>query len=322
MKEKIKTKKLIDEIERFGYSISVKTLLFTYAGVVIGAVAAGYLFNLRMIWYFVIGIVALYCTPRIIYQIYKAMYEQRRFSDSSQYLEKMIYYFSSSEKILDSLKATIIIFPVGRMHDVLQSAIDVILTSTDSDVERQALNIIEEAYPTLRIKTLHNFMIDVEYNGGSVEMGTKMLLNDRARWVDRTIELQNGKKNLKRDTIISSIIVLALAVFIIYLPDFIPSVNVSISDKLFVQLSSVMILCVIILNYVSVNKTMSKNWMDNKTALTDEECEKKYFEYVNYDFKKQFTYGLICSCVTAVIGIVMYAFTESIICYVMLCQDC
>ena len=45
--KKNKKGNLIAEIEKFGYNVSVKSLLATFAMVVAGCIAAGYLFKLR-----------------------------------------------------------------------------------------------------------------------------------------------------------------------------------------------------------------------------------------------------------------------------------
>ena len=83
MSEK-KTKKktnLITEIERFGYKVSVISIVFTFLGVVAGCFAAGYLFQLKLVGYLIVSFVAAACTFSIIYQTYKAKYEQKRFGE-------------------------------------------------------------------------------------------------------------------------------------------------------------------------------------------------------------------------------------------------
>ena len=89
--------------------------------------------------YIAVCAVAVLCTFSIIYQSYKARYEQRRFSDVSIYLERMIYYFSSGITILDSLELIIKLFPSGEMHDVLNKAINIIRTSNVAEVDKAAL---------------------------------------------------------------------------------------------------------------------------------------------------------------------------------------
>ena len=48
-KKKYEKTNLIAEIEKFGYKVSVKSLLGTFASVVAGCIAAGYLFKLKPI---------------------------------------------------------------------------------------------------------------------------------------------------------------------------------------------------------------------------------------------------------------------------------
>ena len=240
-KKKYEKTNLIAEIEKFGYKVSVKSLLGTFASVVAGCIAAGYLFKLKLIGYVIVCIVAVMCTFSIIYQSYKARYEQRRFSDVSIYLERMIYYFSSGITILDSLELIIKVFPSGEMHDVLAKAISIIRTANVSDADKAALDEIEKAYPVKRVKTLHKFMLQLQKNGGNAELGKNILLADRRNWVDRTMELQAGKRNFKRDIVIVIAIVTAMCLFAIYVPQFVKQFNVDISLNPLVQATSVVL---------------------------------------------------------------------------------
>lgn len=70
-KKKYEKTNLIAEIEKFGYKVSVKSLLGTFASVVAGCIAAGYLFKLEPMGYVIVCIVAVMCTFSIIYQSYK-----------------------------------------------------------------------------------------------------------------------------------------------------------------------------------------------------------------------------------------------------------
>ncbi len=310
MEKEQKTKKkktsLIAEIERFGYKVSVKSLIGTFAMIVAGCIAAGYLFKLKPVGYVIVCIVAVMCTFSIIYQSYKARYEQRRFSDVSIYLERMIYYFSSGITILDALVLIIKLFPSGEMHDTLEKAINIIKTSNVANVDKAALEEIEKAYPVARIRTLHKFMLQVQLNGGNTELGKKILLNDRKNWVDRTMELQVGKRNFRRDTVVVLVIVTAMCLCALYVPQFVKQLNIDISLNPLVQITSVILLCANVLIYTHINRFMSKNWLDEKEEKTDEECRKIYDNYYNNNMKRDIITAVICSAITVIIGTAVY----------------
>lgn len=310
--KKNKKGNLIAEIEKFGYNVSVKSLLATFAMVVAGCIAAGYLFKLRPVGYIAVCAVAVLCTFSIIYQSYKARYEQRRFSDVSIYLERMIYYFSSGITILDSLELIIKLFPSVEMHDVLNKAINIIRTSNVAEVDKAALDEIEKAYPVRRIKTLHKFMLQLQKNGGNAELGKKILLEDRRNWVDRTMELQAGKRSFKRDTVIVLAIVTFMCLFALYVPQYVEQFNVDISLNPVVQVTSVILLCANIIIYTHINKFMSKNWLDEKQDKTDEECKKIYDNYYNNNQKRDVIIAVICSAVTVAAGVILYSKVHSV----------
>ena len=304
--KKQKQKNLIAEIERFGYKVSVKSLIGTFAMMVAGCIAAGYLFKLKPIGYIIVSAVAIMCTFSIIYQSYKARYEQKRFSDVSIYLEGMIYYFSSGITILDALILLLKLFPEGDMHDALEKAVNIIRTANVSNVDKAALDEIEKAYPVSRIRTLHKFMLQVQQNGGDTELGKKILLNDRKNWVDRTMEMQAAKKNFRTDTVIVLAIVTFMNLCVLYIPLYIKQFDIDIARYTLVQITSVILLCANIAIYTHVNSFMSRNWLDEKKEKTDEECKKIYDNYFNNNKRRDIITATICSVVTIIVSIVVF----------------
>lgn len=251
------------------------------------------------------------CTFNIIYQSYKARYEQRRFSDVSIYLERMIYYFSSGITILDSLVLILKLFPDGDMHDVLEKAINIIKTSNVANVDKTALYEIEKVYPVTRIKTLHKFMLQVQQNGGNTELGKTILLNDRKNWVDRTMEMQAAKKNFRTDTVIVLALVTFMSLCVLYIPQYIKQFNIDISRYPLVQVTSVILLCAGLVIYTHINGFMSRNWLDEKKDKTDEECKKIYDNYFINNTKRDVIVAAICSAITIIISIVVFVKVHS-----------
>lgn len=198
------------------------------------------------------------------------------------------------------------------MHDVLAKAISIIRTANVSNADKAALDEIEKTYPVKRVKTLHKFMLQLQKNGGNAELGKNILLADRRNWVDRTMELQAGKRNFKRDIVIAIAIVTAMCLFAIYVPQYVKQFNVDISLNPLVQATSVVLLCADILIYTHINKFMSKNWLDEKPEKTDEECKKIYDNYYSNNSKRDVIIAAICSAVTVVAGVLLYIRIHSV----------
>ena len=78
-------KNLIGEIEQYGYVYSLKNLIITYLSVIAGSILTAFLFKLHAAGYIVIAVFGVLITPFLIRNSYKALYEQRRFSDASKF---------------------------------------------------------------------------------------------------------------------------------------------------------------------------------------------------------------------------------------------
>ena len=190
-------KNLIGEIENYGYVFKFKKLLITYLCVLAGCILAGWLYKLPLYGYAVIIAFALLQTPFLVRNYYKSLYEQRRFSDASKYVERMLYYFKAKGKILDALIDVEKIFPEGHMKDCIGNAISHIQNTIDENAVKDALEIIEQEYYCTRINRLHKFLLQIETDGGDVDMGIETLLRDRQIWTDTKVMFQKQKRNVK-----------------------------------------------------------------------------------------------------------------------------
>ena len=123
-------KNLIGEIEQYGYVYSLKNLIITYLSVIVGSILAAFLFKLHVAGYIVIAAFGVLITPFLIRNSYKALYEQRRFSDASKYMEKMLYYFRASGKIITALQNAEEVFHNGEMKSAIHDAADLISNPT------------------------------------------------------------------------------------------------------------------------------------------------------------------------------------------------
>ena len=90
------------------------------------------------------------------------------------------------------------------MRDTLLLAREHILhTYEEEQVELQALEIIEEAYPASQIRMMHRFALQVEKNGGEYGQPVLLMLETRRMWADRVYELLNERKRQRMGVFLS-----------------------------------------------------------------------------------------------------------------------
>lgn len=300
-------KNLIGEIEQYGYVITVKKIVIAYFGMIIGSMLAAYLFRLTPVGYMVICGVSFLLTPVLVLYSYRSLYEQRRFSDCSKYLEKMLYYFKSSRKVLDSLENASVIFHPGAMKTAIDDAIRYIHTENVSDIEKNALMIIEKEFPNNRVRRLHNYIISVEKRGGNPDLGIEMLLLERERWTEEVVLQQKERKHLKMQFCIFSILLIGMCLVFLYIPISNPTFGFDLSKYGLVRAASVLLIVITLVLYTKLSKIIGKSWVEEDKLETDEELEKKYNDVINYNEKKEmitsFTYASILAIATGIIYI-------------------
>ena len=318
MNNKISNKNLIGEIERYGYVYSFKNMLIQYFVAVLLSILAGYLFKLSIGGYAVLIITAVLVTPGLVRSSYKNAYEQRRFSDVNKYVEKILYYFKSSGKILDSLDNALQIFSDGEMHDCISKAIEYIVSSDEIyDVEENALKIIDKAFPCEKVKNAHKFMLMVEKNGGEYDLGIEMLLQEKNNWVNRIIALQRDRAVVKIEIIGSIIMTVALCLGILYIPQMVHIESADISNSLITQLAAIVMLVLMFGVYSRSSKKMSTDWLQDEDNRSDEYWEKKYNDYISFDMKKGAAKCKLYAIVPVVVTTILYILFASI--WIVIC---
>lgn len=304
-------KNLIGEIEQYGYVITLKKIIIAYVGMIMGSIVAAYLFRLRPIGYAVICGASVLLTPLLVLYSYRALYEQRRFSDASKYMEKMLYYFKSSRKILDSLEKASVIFHPGVMKTAIDDAILYIHTENVSDIEENALMIIEKEFPNNKIRRLHKYLLSVEKNGGNPDLGIEMLLMERERWTEEIVIQQKEKKRLKIQFCIFSVLMIGLCLVFLYIPILYHAFNFDLSDYFLVRAATVLLIVATLALYVKLSKIIGKSWVDDDKVKSDEELEKRFNDIVYYNEKKEMTTSLIYSLICAAVVGILYVITTS-----------
>ncbi|MBQ7677052.1 MAG: hypothetical protein IJT32_02340 [Lachnospiraceae bacterium] len=204
-------RRLSDELEKYGYVFSLRRSALLYGTMFLCIFALGRFFALHLTALLVLFAYSLILLPFFIRSILKNRYHQKRFSDLNIYMEQFLYSFQKSGKILTTLEDMLLIFENGHMRKTIEQARDHILfTFNESRVEKNALAIIEEAYPYDGLKTMHRFAYSTEVLGGDYEDSILLLLEARRMWADRVYVLQQEQKVKRREVFLSIAVSLLL----------------------------------------------------------------------------------------------------------------
>lgn len=277
---------LVADINGYGYDYSIKTVIVSYVVAIVAAVATGLLYKLNIFQMIILGLIAIIATPFLIANSFKSTYQQKRFSEVSSYIEKMLYYFKSSKKIIIALEDMQRLFPTGEMREAIDDAIDHIRTAvSNEDITAEALEMISNKYPCERIRTMHGFLLSVESKGGESDTAIDLLLKDKELWESRVKDTQKRKAAVKTNILISVVLTMLLCVAIIYLPTMVAgNLNLpDISQYGLVSWSAVALLCILLVLYVKADGKLCVDWLDEDDAWDEEKAEKEYDKIVEYN---------------------------------------
>ena len=290
------------EVKDYGYELKVSRTLIFYAIYMASMLLLSFLFSLHWIPMIIVCVAGLLFVPYIILTAYKNTYQQKRFSDVTQYIEQMLYSFRTNRKVIASLKDVESIFDKGTMKSCIREAQFKIL-NTNAEGEKEALGIIEQAYPCEKVKKMHAFMLKVENLGGDFSESIDLLLQDRSMWVDRQLQLQKDRKTKKVNVIASIVISLILCLFIQKwcLPD-----SVDLAGNVLVQIGTTACLLFDLLIYGLTEKAICVDYLKSKGALTKKQIKEKYEKVINYDVKKEFPKSLLWSLIPVGLGVLGY----------------
>lgn len=280
------------EIDSYGYSFSMgKYSVFLFVTIA-GAIGCGALFSLRWYLIFLVVLVCIAVLPFLILDGYKQMYEHRQFLDVSDYMEQILYSFRLNQKILLSLKDSRALFSEGRMYQALGEAIAYIEQGTfKKDLYREALGIIEDAYPANRLPSIHEYMCTVESNGGACSEGIDLLLQDKAVWTDNVILLQEDKKAARMRVIFSLFVTVFLAVIFHCVYRSMPA-RYSIVYHPVTQITTTLYLTLNIWILRKANRQIAKSWIEPEDM--EEEKMSEYIQMItSFQEKREMKKSLI-----------------------------
>lgn len=299
MKEKLRLlnpKNLEREVHKYGYEWSLRSHIVLTLAVLTAMGAIGFVFRLEA-GYLAVAMAAVFLLlPVLVLDVFQKMFEQKRFSDIATYMEQMLYSFQKSGKVLLALKECRTLFEKGQMRDCIQEAVYYLergKAKGEDGILKEALELIEKAYPCTKVYLVHELLIGAETYGGECETSILLLLKDIELWKRRGYKLQQEKKNSHKDNLISIVIATLLCAVALYILDSMKNLfgtarmPFDIFRVTIVQCSSLLFILFCIYVFAKSTKSLSRNWLKEPDGRKTEDVLDSYWFVVNYEEKKE-----------------------------------
>lgn len=274
------------EVHRFGYHFSLRRYMGYFIGLYGCVACISYIFSLRLPSILVISGVTACFVPGMFAQVYRNLYEAKRFEDITAYMEQVLCSFKRHAKILNSLEDTLALFEKGesRLYDDILEAISYIQTGeAETDLYREAFSFIEKEYGCPRLYKIHDFLIESEMVGGDFTLAADILLKDRRLWIDRVYELQREKKNVKVKVTIGIVLSFLVCGMTVYM---LPK-EFGITDHIISQIVTTVTILLNLLIWYTAQVKLSKSLMQSKDEVEYEEVRRQYDYVMHKDLNKE-----------------------------------
>ncbi|MBR5317208.1 MAG: hypothetical protein IKU39_04880 [Lachnospiraceae bacterium] len=287
-------KNLAREVHVYGYHFSWKTHLLVLMMTLFAMSMLGFLFKIPPFYFScVIGCVCI-MLPVFILDMYKGMYEQKRFADAVTYAEQILYSFQKNGKVVSALKETKGVFEEGRMQWTLEDAIAYLEegnSSSGDSILKEALALIEKQYDCNKIHMVHKLLINCEELGGDAEQSILLVLNDIELWKRREYTLWAGKKVQNRDNLISIVVAVILCLTALYVMDamgmLLPDIGtVALFELEVIQISSFLFLLFLLYVFSKSQKSLTKNWLQAESLYSESYILASYDRVMQFDEQK------------------------------------
>lgn len=309
-------KNLQKEIRVYGYHFSWKSHAFIVLAALLGISAVGILFHLRLALLAVVLAVMFCMIPVLVLDMYKKMYEQKRFADAATYMEQILYSFQKSGKVVTALKETAETFEDGMMRERIEEAaayLEAGRAQTEKGLLWEALEKIESVYPCSKMHMVHDLLVSAEEQGGEMDESILLLLDDLEVWKRRGYELQQKKKVSHTDNIISIVVATILCAVALYVLDamkglFVVEVPFDIFQVGVIQGTSFLFILFLMFVFAKSTKSLTRDWLQEGMAKSEAFVLSSYEAVMKYNDAKEKKKSLLFAAPFVVASVPLFLF--------------
>ena len=252
----------IEELQNIGYQAGRNVLIFVLMVVGFLAFICYMLLKIDVQYLVVLAILMIACAPYAVLMIFTSRYQAQRFAEIVGYMEQLIYAFHKTGKIRNSL-LDIYEVSTGNIKRTVKQMLEVIDNDkSTSKLYDKAFGIIQARYNCTRLRIIHEYLINVEMNGGDASTSLKILIEDLRSWAERVTTYQADRRNVRIKSAISILCaMLSCGIMINMVP-------VEYRDQIVVQriyqIGTLMILALNVFVYMASCSALSNSYLDNE----------------------------------------------------------
>lgn len=300
--------KMTESLKEMGESYTRKKMILSYGALLLIAVILGMLFELKVVYLVIVGIVYMLFVPQLLYNQKKQSYELRRFNDVNAYMSQMAQSFTSTGNILNSLTETADTFPSGRMHDTLKTAISTLNEETDVDKAiEETFSQIEEKYNCEKLRNLHEFLVMAQERGGNCEVEFAILEKTRIAWENAISKYRNDDVGVRNAcSILYGLMLLLCIVIMNAFPN-----ELSIVGMEFIQVVNTIMLSLFVVFFAMLDTRINGSLLRNPQFMSLEMAEAYFKTIQGTTSPKERQKYIVYPIITAVVVIVIFLMNPS-----------
>ena len=283
--QKLLYKQLNTEIEAYGYRYHFKSYMISLVVFLLAVFLAGYFYLLKPICMVILIGVGFFVFPLIIKAQFVHMYNNQRFENLVNYMEKMIIFFKQDPKILVCLQKT-----RHYVDEITQQAIDqaihILMEDMSNERYDKALKIIEEEYHSARLISLHRFMKTVEEKSSQdYRVSLNNLDYDLKAWINRVYNYQTELKLKKMQVMVSLVASLILLAIFSVMWVKVDDLTKMISNPLY-QIGALIFLITELILLTIVQMKINGQWLvEDYNRKNDKQIMRKIKNIEEYDYR-------------------------------------
>lgn len=294
------------EVKTLGYEITTKNIMILLFALIFAGFISSFLLKLE--WRFVLLLIVFFimCLPSLVITKFKHDFEKRRFNDIVSYMEQLIYAFHKSGKIRSALQDVYEV-STGHIKYLVKRMLDIIDNDmTTSKLYEKAFALIYSEYNCTRLKTLQDYLLTVENNGGKAAVSLNILLEDIRAWSERVLTYQADRKSIQTKTAVSIFCAMFSCGIMINLIPADYSSQIVASNVY--QVATCVILMLNVLIYIIAANKVCMSYLDNELNRGKAVIVKSQIQYLaDWANKNHFKTSIIkCALCVPVLALCLY----------------
>lgn len=253
--------------------------LCVYTGVLAAGAVVAWLYELSLLLAAGFCICACCAVNRIRKYMREDQIQEDIYHQVAAYLEQLLCSYRRLEHAGKALEDCRVIFQNdSRMGGALADAAHILRTGEgvpDGRILEAAFVKIERAFDSRRLGIVHRFICNAERTGGDTGRGADILLEDLELWKNRTKLYQSKKRFIKIECGVATL----LSMFLCYVSKLLTpkELGFRISDGMMYQISTIVVLVLLLYIVSCIFKKLSGNWLDEKEKVNEKQ-QKKYLK--------------------------------------------